>query len=307
MSEFHLTTPVVLFVFNRPHTTEQVFKEIRNAKPPKLLIVADGPREDQSGEAEKCAAVRAIVEQVDWDCQVLNNYSDTNLGCRKRVASGLDWVFNMVDEAIILEDDCLPDTTFFRFCQELLERYRTDERVMTISGNNFQFGRRRTEYSYYFSRYAHLWGWATWRRAWKFYDVDMKLWPDIQDGSWLFDILGTRRVEIQEGQYQVDVMRSIGTVLYWHNIFEYTYKGWIDTWDYQLVFTSWLQNGLHILPNTNLVSNIGFGPEATHTKVMTQCANVPITAMEYPLNHPPFIIRDSWADDYSQATHFGYK
>jgi len=305
MTEFHLTTPVVLLVFNRPHTTEQVFKEIRNAKPPTLLVIADGPRTDQSGEDEKCAAVRDIIEQVDWDCQVLKNYSDLNLGCRKRVASGLDWAFSLVDEAIILEDDCVPHPTFFHYCQELLERYRTDERVMTISGNNFQFGRRRAKYSYYFSRYAHLWGWATWRRAWNFYDVDMKSWPEIRDGAWLFDILGSTRPEIRDGQYQIDIRRSIQTVQYWHNIFEHTYKGRIDTWDYQLVFTSWLQNGLHILPNINLVSNIGFGPEATHTKVMNQCANLPITAMEYPLNHPPFVIRDSWADDYSQATHFG--
>ncbi|MCC5468074.1 glycosyltransferase family A protein [Pelosinus baikalensis] len=305
MTKFNLTTPVVLLVFNRPHTTEQVFKEIRNAKPPKLLIVADGPRTDRSEEVEKCAAVRAIVEQVDWDCQVLINYSDINLGCRKRVASGLDWVFDRVDEAIILEDDCVPHPTFFHFCQELLERYRTDERVMTISGNNFQYGRRRTKYSYYFSRYAHLWGWATWRRAWNSYDVDMKMWQEIRDGAWLFDILGSTRPEFQDGQYQINISRSIRTVQYWHDIFEHTYKGRIDTWDYQLLFASWLQNGLHVLPNINLVSNIGFGPEATHTKVISQCANLPITAMEDPLNHPTFVIRDSWADDYSQATHFG--
>jgi hypothetical protein len=306
MNEFQLTTPVVLLVFNRPQTTEQVFQEIRNAKPSKLLIIADGPRTERLGEAEKCAAVRAIVEQVDWDCQVFKNYSDTNLGCRKRVASGLDWVFNIVEEAIILEDDCLPHTTFFRFCQDLLEQYRTDERVMTISGNNFQYGRRRTVYSYYFSRYAHLWGWATWRRAWNCYDVDMKTWPKIRDGSWLFDILGCRRPEFRDGQCQFDARGSIRTIQYWNSIFEHTHNGRIDTWDYQLVFASWLQNSLHILPNTNLVSNIGFGPEATHTKVATQCANLPVAAMEYPLNHPQFVIRDSWADDYSQATHFGY-
>lgn len=305
MTMFDFTTPVALLVFNRPHTTEQVFKEIRNAKPPMLLVIADGPRTDRKEEAEKCAAVRAIVEQVDWDCQVLKNYSDTNLGCRKRVSSGLDWVFSRVDEAIILEDDCVPHPTFFHFCQELLERYRADERVMTISGNNFQYGRRRTKYSYYFSRYAHLWGWATWRRAWNSYDVDMKMWQEIRDGSWLFDILGSTRPEIRDGQYQIDIKRSIRTVQYWHSIFEHTYKGRIDTWDYQLLFASWLQNGLHILPNINLVSNIGFGLEATHTKVISHCANLPIIAMEYPLNHPPFVIRDSWADDFSQATHFG--
>lgn len=304
MNEFKLTTPVVFIIFNRPEPTRQVFSQIRNAKPSKLLVIADGPRSNRPEDAEKCDAVRAIVEQVDWDCQVMRNYADTNQGCRNRVASGLDWVFSMVEEAIILEDDCLPHPSFFRYCQEMLERYRTDNRIMTLSGNNFQYGQRRTEYSYYFSRYALLWGWATWRRVWQYYDVEMKLWPEIRDGSWLFDILGSTRANIVDNQCHFDIRGSIRAIQYWHNIFAYTYAGRIDTWDYQLVFASWLQNGLHIIPNANLVSNIGFGPEATHTKKVTRCANLPATAIEFPLQHSTFVVRDVLADDYIQATHF---
>ncbi len=183
-----IKTPVVVIIFKRTDTTEKVFEAIRLAKPPKLFVIADGPRADHPGEAEKCEAARAIIERVDWECEVLKNYSDTNLGCAKRVSSGLDWVFSNVEEAIILEDDCVPHLTFFPFCEELLEKYRYDTRIASISGQNVQFGRERTNYSYYFSRYNHCWGWATWRRAWQHFDFDMKLWPEIKKGHLLDDI-----------------------------------------------------------------------------------------------------------------------
>src|SRR6185369_14461868 len=170
MADWALTTPVAFIIFNRPDTTEKVFAEIARARPPKLLVIADGPRAGRAGEADRCAATRAIIDRVDWDCKVLTNYSDVNLGCKNRVASGIDWVFEQVPEAIILEDDCLPDPTFFRFCEELLIRYREDERISQICGANFQFGRKRSNDSYYFSRYNHIWGWASWRRAWQHYD-----------------------------------------------------------------------------------------------------------------------------------------
>jgi len=154
-----LQVPIVFIIYNRPDLTERVFDSIRKAKPNKLLVVSDGPRFTE--DVEKCKCVRAVIDKVDWDCEVLKNFPEVNLGCRKRVSSGLDWVFSEVEEAIILEDDCLPAPSFLSFCQTLLERYRDDERVMHISGNNFQFGISRTEYSYYFSKYTHLWGWAT--------------------------------------------------------------------------------------------------------------------------------------------------
>jgi hypothetical protein len=283
MADFQLTTPVAFLIFNRPDTTARVFEAIRQAKPPKLLVVADGPRPDRPDDVEKCKAARAIIDKVDWDCAVLTNYSDLNLGCKNRVSSGLDWVFSLVEEVIILEDDCLPHPSFFRFCQDLLDYYRDDERIMAISGDNFQLGRKRTEYSYYFSRYNHIWGWASWRRAWQYYDVKMRLWQEIRDCNWLEYILG-------EGQ----------SVKYWTKIFQSAYDGKIDTWGYRWTFACWIQNGLTILPNVNLVSNIGFGADATHTsRAIQSVVNNPVREMSFPLQHPPFITRHFEADRFT--------
>ena len=279
MSNYQLKTPVVFIIFNRPDTTKRVFTEIAQAKPPKLLVIADGPRADHPEDVGKCAAVRAIINGVDWDCDVLKNYSDVNLGCKRRVSSGLDWVFDTIEDAIILEDDCLPHSTFFRFCEEMLERYKDDERIAMISGNNFQFGRKRTDYSYYFSRYTHIWGWASWRRAWDNYDVDMKIWPEIRDGGWLRDLLGDKK-----------------SVRYWKKMFENVYQGKIDTWDYQWIFSCWVQGALTILPNVNMVSNIGFGPEAVHTTKRNKFAEMKTEYMDFPISHPPYILSDSLAD-----------
>jgi hypothetical protein len=251
------------------------------------MVVADGPRADHPDDAEKCAAARAVVERVDWDCEVLTNFSDTNMGCRRRVSSGLDWVFGRGKEAIILEDDCLPHATFFRFCEELLDRFRDDERVMAISGDSFQFGESRSEHSYYYSRYPHCWGWASWRRAWRHYDEEMELWPLIRDGDWLRDILGDRRA-----------------VKYWTRILDRSYVGHFDTWDYGWTLACWVQSGLTILPTVNLVSNIGFGAQATHTKVKGRLAEVPTYPMVFPLRHPPLVIRDAQADRFTQAHRY---
>ncbi len=287
MSEWELKTPVCFIIFNRPDVTEQVFQKIRQAKPPKLLVVADGARTDKLGEAEKCAAARAIINQVDWECEVLTNYSDVNLGCRKRVSSGLYWVFSQVEEAIILEDDCLPHPSFFRFCEELLEKYRHNSRIMLISGQNLQFGQKRRNYSYYFSRYNHCWGWATWKRAWQYYDDTMALWPQVRDENWIFDIL-------QDEQ----------AFRYWSATFQGMYEGF-DTWDYPWLFACWLNQGLTILPNINLVSNIGFGKEGTHaTDSNSILSNIPVEEIQFPLKHPPFIIRDTLADNFTERTFY---
>ncbi|OUL18641.1 hemolytic protein HlpA-like protein, partial [Nostoc sp. T09] len=233
-----MKTAVVFIIFNKPDTTAKVFEVIRQVQPPELLVIADGPRPHRPGDVDKCVATQKIIEQVDWDCKVLKNYADKNLGPKVRIVTGLDWVFQQVEEAIILEDDCLPHPTFFEYCEELLDKYRHDQRIMTISGNNFQFGRRRTEDSYYFSRYPLIWGWATWRRAWQRYDLEMKHWVAIRDSNWLQDILDD----------------SVA-VRYWTKIFQNCYLGKIDVWDFLWTLTSWLQNGLTILPNVNLVSN----------------------------------------------------
>ncbi len=219
---------------------------------------------------------------------MITNYSNINLGCKRRVSSGIDWVFQQVGEAIILEDDCLPDLSFFRYCEELLERYRDDTRIMFISGDNFQFGRKSTNDSYYFSRCINntppIWGWATWRRAWQYYDVDLKLWGTMIDDNWLKDILEDRNIVEQ-----------------WKQRFQSIYDHRFDTWDYQWVFACWVQNGLVILPNVNLISNIGYGTEATHSKAtITEFANMPVEAMSFPMKHSEFMIRDSRADRYSK-------
>ncbi len=288
--EFHtvMKTPVVFIIFKRPQTTEKVFEVIRQAKPQKLFLIADGPRIDRPDEVEKCAAARAIVDQVDWDCEVLKNFSETNLGCGKRVYSGLDWVFEHVEEAIILEDDCVPHPSFFPFCENLLEQYRFDQRITSISGQNVQLGYRRTQYSYYFSRYSHSWGWATWRRVWRYYDFDMKLWQEVKSTNFLQNILMDSHV-----------------ARYWTEIFERTYNEHINIWDYQWTLTCWLQSGLSIIPNVNLVSNIGFGADATHFKQKgNKTLYKPIEAMEFPLKHPPSVIRNVQADDFTQRVAF---
>lgn len=283
MSPWQLSTPVAFFIFNRPDTTELVFEAIRRAAPSRLLIVADGPRPDRPGEAEKCTAARAVVAGVDWPCQVSTNFSDENLGCGKRVSSGLEWVFQTVEEAVILEDDCLPEQSFFRFCEELLEKYRTDDRVMMISGDNLQRGAGRIRDSYYFSRYPHIWGWASWRRSWQRYEVEMKLWPQVRDEGGLQRLFPKRRL-----------------ARYWQEIFDMVYRGEIDTWDYQFAFSCLIHGGLCIMPAVNLVSNIGFGADATHTKVADHLSKMPTLPMQFPLRHPSLVIRNVEADQVTE-------
>ena len=173
-----MSVPVLLIIFNRPELTRRTLEAIARAKPQSLLVAADGPRSAE--EVDRCEQARALIRNVDWECDITTNFSDTNLGCGIRVHTAIDWAMSKYEELIILEDDCIPSTTFFRFCEELLSYYRDDERVMHISGNNFQRGLRRTEYSYYFSKITHAWGWATWKRAWKHFDWDMASWPEFK-------------------------------------------------------------------------------------------------------------------------------
>ncbi len=282
-----LRAPVVLLVFNRPDTPSRVFEAVAGARPRRLLVIADGPRADRHGEADACAAARAVTERVDWECEVARNYSDTNLGCAHRVATGINWAFQNVEEAIILEDDCVPDPTFFRFCDEMLERYRDDERVMCISGDNFQGGRRRTDDSYYFSLFSHIWGWATWRRAWRHLDLDMGLWPAFRNGGWLNDLL-----------------HDEDAVAYWQATFDRVHRHEIDTWDFSWLFSTWVCGALTVLPNVNLVTNIGFDARASHTTTADAALQVATEAMAFPLRHPRFVVRDSRADRYTQMNHF---
>ncbi len=275
-----LSTPVAFLIFNRPDTTAKVFEEIRRARPPKLLVVADGPRTGRPDDAKNCAAARDIINLVDWPCEVMTNYADVNMGCKRRVSSGLDWVFNTVEEAIILEDDCLPDLSFFWFCEELLERYREDERIMMISGTNLINGVKIDHDSYFYSKYPHIWGWASWSRAWKHYDVDMNKWPELRESDFLFD----RGISKDEKRF-------------WVNCFDRVFQGDLDTWDAQVTFMSFCQHGLTIFPHKNLVKNIGFGLDATHTRGRNWQADLPLYELAFPLRHPEIMSPHVKADD----------
>jgi hypothetical protein len=199
------------------------------------------------------------------------------------VSSGIDWVFEQVEEVIILEDDCLPNPTFFRFCQELLEMYRNDQRIGMISGDNLQFGRLQNDESYYFTKYVHIWGWATWRDRWqKSYDVSLRKWPLIRDQGRIPDIV--------TGRTQAS---------YWASIFDKVHKNQIDTWDYQWVFANWVEGRINAAPNINLISNIGFDrDDATHTTGSGDESNLPIFNMQFPLKHPAFVLITGVNDEF---------
>ena len=267
-----LNSPVVMIVFNRPEPTRRVFAAIAKARPSRLLIIADGPRPDRQEEAERCAQVRQIVSRVDWPCKVDTNFAAENMGCRKRVISGLNWVFSLVEEAMILEDDCLPDPSFFPYCAELLERYREDPQIGLIAGFNYE-GSFRHSHSYYFSPLVPIWGWATWRRCWQQYDEHMKGWPEAKRSGLLKRLFPNGRV-----------------VAYWNYVFDRMHGGTgPNTWDYQWTYTSWSRHWLNILPATNLVQNIGFGEDATHTTNLDPIATIRADKMAFPLSHPPAI------------------
>ena len=276
-----IQTAVAFFIFNRPEPTQKVFQAIRRLQPPVLYVVADGPRSGRDGDVEKCRETRGLLNQIDWPCDVHTNYAERNLGCKWRMASGLDWIFSKEEKAIILEDDCVPDQSFFRFCEELLTRYRDDQRVMTICGGNYQNGQVRSNDSYYFSKYPRIWGWASWRRAWQYYDINMQLWPLIRDGKWLLDICSG----------------NVKAAQFFHNIFETAFRQKIDTWDYQWLFAHFLHRGMTIIPNNNLISNIGCGVDATHTTLASDpCANLPLASMSFPLQHPTYMIENYFQD-----------
>lgn len=273
-----MRTPILFLIFNRPDTTKRVFAEIRKAKPQRLFIVADGPRIDKVGEEGKCREVRMITEKIDWKCDVKRLYRDKNLGCRKAVSSAIDWFFENVEEGIILEDDCLPNPSFFRFCEEMLRRYRKNNKVMHVGGSNYQKPENQNSNSYYFSKYSHIWGWATWKRAWLKYDVNIESWH--------------KKKKLLNKFYD-----SFKEKFYWTVIFDATYRNKIDTWDYQWLYTCWVNEGLSVNPGVNLIENIGFGNNATHTDSLSQ--NVAISSRRIENNlHPVPVVRDIDRDKY---------
>ena len=270
-------TAVALLIFNRPQLTRRVVETVRAAQPPVLLVVADGPRHPD--ESSRCAEARAaVLEAVDWPCDVRTNFADANLGCRTRVSSGLDWVFDQVPEAIILEDDCVPVPTFFDYCDALLERYRDDERVMHIGGVNFVPEGWHSTASYRYSRNVHVWGWASWRSAWHHYDVEMECWPEFVGAGMLEAVTGSR-----------------SEASFYRSVYDQVRAGAIDTWDYQWQFACWSQSGLATVPRVNLVQNIGFGEDGTHTTGESPLAGMPTNDLG-ELEHPRLVARDVLAD-----------
>jgi hypothetical protein len=281
-----LDTSVALFVFNRPEPTRTVFEAIRRVKPKKLFLVADGPRAHVSGEAERCRMARQTIESIDWPCEVEKNFSDENLGCGRRMSSGIAWVFSHTPEVIFLEDDCVPSDGFFDFCATLLERYRDDTRIGMISGNCFLPSEISCPDSYYFSQYPHIWGWAGWRRAWKHYDFGL---ADLGRANVQEHFVA--RFEYPEvGRYFLEKLLEVRS-------------GQTDTWDYQVTYSFIVNSLLTVIPSRNLVSNIGFGPEATHTHdANSSVANMPASDPDPQLQHPRLVSAWRRADRYTERS-----
>lgn len=282
--------PILIVAWRRPDTLRQVIKAIRPVAPKYLFLACDGINPAHPGEAEKVAATRAVFDhEIDWHCQIERLYSDFNQGCRLGVSRAINWFFDQVEEGIILEDDCIPHPDFFPYCSTLLERYRHDNRVWCISGNNFQNGQWRGDGSYYFSRYNHCWGWASWRQRWQSFDSDLSQWSSLRNSGLLHTIFEDSK-----------------ELAYWQRIWQRLLEtGEPDSWAYRWTFTCIANNGLTALPNRNLVSNVGFGQDATHTT--GKSVDTSIGNGINPHQHPSFVLRDGSADRYTFDELFGGK
>jgi hypothetical protein len=272
LSDVGLTTPVLFLVFNRPYATRQVFEKIREARPAYLFLASDGARPHAEGEKEKCEEVRRIIQDIDWPCKVETLFRDKNIGCKVAVSSGIDWFFENVEEGIILEDDCVPSRSFFSFCQALLEYFRDDSRIMMVSGLNVLGEWKSNSQDYHFGL-GGTWGWASWRRAWDYFDVDMKLWsrPDAKTHLRHF---------LADEELYTNMVEVIDRV----------YNNELDTWDYQWAFARFINSGLSVNPSRNLVRNVGFGADATHTHAPRP--QLPLYEMRFPLRHNEFVVVD---------------
>ncbi len=286
-----LSTPVLFLIFNRPDTTRRVFEAIRQVRPRRLYIAVDGPRDDKPGEAEKVREVREFVmSSIDWDCEVKTLFRDKNLGCKYAVSGAITWFFENEERGIILEDDTLPGPGFFWFCEELLARYQDDLRVWHIGG----FSTLNEEVlvnqdSYYFSKFNHIWGWASWANRWRCYDVKISLLDAFFKDRYIENITSSPLLQ-----------------RFWIENFEAVSKGKIDTWDYQWYFTTWINGGLSIIPSVNLVKNIGFGAGATHTgKAGENLSRMEIQEIPTELVHPLIVMPNKVYDAFNAKVLFG--
>lgn len=261
-----------MVIFNRPETTRQVFETVRKMNPEKLFVIADGPRKDHPDDFAKCKETRSIIDGVDWPCEVYRKYSDDNLGCCKNPWMGFKWVFSQTERAIVLEDDIIADPSFFQFCDDMLERYADNPRVMSINGTNYA-GHTQCDTSYFFSRYIIPWGWASWSRTWEHYDIDMKRWADPE-------VQKSVKARLTSSQFMVK------NAMYSH----YMNQGDHSTvWDLQYEFSILSNDGLVVVPKDNLVTNIGFGEDATHTSKSSENDTIQSNTMHFPLIHPDLL------------------
>ena len=272
--------PVLFIFFNRPRHAQRVFNVLKKLKPRRLFLAGDGPRIDRLSDAEGCREARELALQVDWPCELRTRFLEHNLGCKLAVSSAITWFFDHVEGGIILEDDCVPSLSFFSFCADLLERYRDDERIMQISGSNFLSVRRDGGASYYFSSLNDIWGWATWRRAWRQYDLAMPDYHEFKQRRLLSSYVGDLAIAAWLETYFDEAYRANCTV-------------WSSQWTYAMA----RQSGLTIVPSVNLVRNIGFDSAGTHSsgnswKYYESFAAEGIDA----LIHPRFILADREAD-----------
>lgn len=272
LDEPQTTAPVAIIMFNRPELTHQVAERVARARPTAVYLIADGPRPSHPTDVEACRAARDAVMSIDWPCPVFTNFADENLGLRRRVSTGLDWLFESVDAAIILEDDCLADLSFFPFATELLERFHDDSRVGLISGNNFLRGTQVTDDSYFFTSDARIWGWATWRRVWQdFSDKGLSRSWSQEEAQKVVSHLGSH-------QRRRDLVSDVGLI------------GQIDSWALPFVLHSLSRGYLNASPKVNLVSNIGFGADSTHTKFENFVVDIPAEPIDFPLVHPADVL-----------------
>lgn len=291
-----VNSPVAIFIFNRPEFTQILIDVLLQVGIKHLLVIADGPRSGIDADIDSCNKARSIVDSIDWGCKVDRLYRDENLGCGHGPSMGLDWVFSQVDRCIILEDDCIPDPSFFQYCDELLDRYFADSRIMMISGDNYLLNKHQVSDSYFFTINTQTHGWATWRRAWDMYDFYMSDWPAIRSSEWLTVLLGDR-----------------GYANSWIKNLDYAYRESNQNpkcsfWDYQWKYTCWKNSALNICPAVNLISNIGYGDFGTHTHEKRHAlAALSSSEISFPLRHPAGVIRDYIADQVLKETGFGYR
>jgi hypothetical protein len=270
MSKSSTEVPILLIWFNRPEHARRLLNQLREMRPSLVYVAIDGPRPGHPTDIDQVSKSVALLDGIDWPCKVERLIRSENMGCKFGVSSAIDWFFSKVEEGIILEDDCLPDPSFFAFCTDLLTRYRNVPSVMHIGGSNLINGKWWGDDSYLFTKVCHIWGWASWRRAWQHYDLKMTDYPD-------------RKNLLLQQQ-----ITDRGSRIFWESVFDKAYTNRVDTWDYQWVYTIWKKNGLCILPAINLISNIGFDQYATHTKYVTEFAELSTGSLTV-LKHPQTI------------------